>query len=246
MGMICGGEVADASYYAKVEKPFLLLPSTYETYCIRFYCRFKDDCLMIIGGDMASRSQLFSEIRSRSTYYQVNMDSLSSNSINFLDVTLFKGPRWSHTRRLDYSMYTKPNNQWAPLLRTSCHPVFVHDEWPKSRVGTIRKRFSCKSAAQKRVEHFSNLLFKLTGTSVDANHHHQASANTQKAVFSRLILPWRPQWVKARLGKVVRGFSCWKNSILQMSTDLDITNVGISWSLGGVHLIQRLHRHNDA
>ena len=64
MGMICGGEIADATFLTLVEKNFLILPETWAVFSIKFYARFKDDCLLILGGTPSTRAKLLQDLRS--------------------------------------------------------------------------------------------------------------------------------------------------------------------------------------
>ena len=48
MGMLPSSDIADATFYSMVEKPFILKTSTRRDYRILFYARFKDDGLIIM------------------------------------------------------------------------------------------------------------------------------------------------------------------------------------------------------
>jgi len=46
----------------------------------------------------------------------------SHHSINYLDVQIYKGPKFLSTRKLDISTYIKPINKQAYIHATSFHP----------------------------------------------------------------------------------------------------------------------------
>ncbi len=52
-------------------------------------------------------------------------EKISSNSIDFLDLTIFKGRRYFTEGTLDFKVYSKPNNQFLYTPFTSFHPRHV-------------------------------------------------------------------------------------------------------------------------
>jgi hypothetical protein len=49
----------------------------------------------------------------------------SDTSINYLDLTIFKGTRFNETGILDTKVYTKPTETYQYLHKTSSHPPHV-------------------------------------------------------------------------------------------------------------------------
>ena len=102
MGMMLSGDISDAALYWMAEKSFALDVQVQEKYSIYKYLRYKVDILLIIGGSSQSRREFFEEFKIRSNSFKIKIDEISSTSVEMLDITLFKGPRFASTGILDH------------------------------------------------------------------------------------------------------------------------------------------------
>ena len=88
-----------------------------------FLARYIDDIFMVWPGDQ-DLHQFMNALNSfhptlRFTY------EYSTSSINYLDVTIYKGERFNTTQLLDVKTYQKPQNLYQYLHYTSSHPQSV-------------------------------------------------------------------------------------------------------------------------
>ena len=130
-----------------------------------------------------------------------------------------------------------------PLGLTSYHPRFVHREWPKYQVQRTRVRCRSKLDVKAAFISFAKKLCSISGNLVDTEAQPKSILSSTQEVFSRLIIPWRLEWEKARLGSLLADLQALSNSVLRDAA-LDVTSVGVSWSLSGRHLVQRLVKSN--
>ncbi|CAG2241964.1 unnamed protein product [Mytilus edulis] len=85
---------------------------------------------------------------------------ISSESIQFLDITVFKGERWEKMQILDVKLYRKPTDNFQYLERTSTHPTSVFKGFITAEI--IRFRRSCNNLKDfnKEVQLFKSKLLK--------------------------------------------------------------------------------------
>lgn len=86
-----------------------------------FYGRDIDDILMIIDCTDHEASIISREFEAADPSKPIKA-TVSSQSVDYLDVTLFKGPGFRQTGKLDTKLYTKPSSSHLHLPRTSHHP----------------------------------------------------------------------------------------------------------------------------
>merc|ERR1711957_663068 len=77
-------------------------------------------------------------------------------SVDFLDIRLFKGPKWSRTGRLDFTTFRKKTALGIPLSDSSYHPPSVHSGWPSSLYNKINSRCSDRVLAAEAKLSFIN------------------------------------------------------------------------------------------
>ena len=82
------------------------------------YCRFIDDIFLIINGDSTIANQIIRELNSQHPNIQLT-GTISTSSVDFLDLTIFKGPRFTSDHKIDIKVYSKPNNQFLYVPFTS-------------------------------------------------------------------------------------------------------------------------------
>lgn len=83
--------------------------------------RYLDDVLLIWKGTQDQLHHLETLLSSRSPGIKYILEQ-SGNSVHFLDMTIFKGPRFLATGILDIKPYSKPTDPRIYLHYTSCHP----------------------------------------------------------------------------------------------------------------------------
>ena len=88
-------------------------------YNIRTYFRFKDDLLLVVGGNKSSRREWLGQFRSRATPFIIKVESVAAWSVDVLDITMFKGPGWRQTGRLDIKPFIKVSKLGIPLCSKS-------------------------------------------------------------------------------------------------------------------------------
>ena len=116
------------------EVSFLLCPEIRSTYNIKAYFRFKDDLFFIIGGDREIRRQFYDELKTRSGFFKLKWEAIHRTGVDFLDLHIFKGPRWHSTGVLDYYVKVKTSALGIMLSSSSAHHPSVHMTWPRARV----------------------------------------------------------------------------------------------------------------
>ena len=123
MGMSVAGDVADASFYAAAERPFILTPSVRRRFNVVAYARFKDDGAVILGGTRESRLHFWDEFRRHALHFVLKVERVSHSELQMLDLQFYKGPRHSVTGILDYKLYRKPTSIWRPPFTSQRSPL---------------------------------------------------------------------------------------------------------------------------
>ena len=86
-----------------------------------FYGRMIDDCIMILDCTDSELEFILKQFKEADPTEPVSVE-VSSKTIDFLDVTLYKGHQFKLTGKLDSKLYTKPSSSALHLPRTSHHP----------------------------------------------------------------------------------------------------------------------------
>lgn len=97
------------------------------------YLRYLDDIFLVWNHSRAELGDFFNTLNGVSPTIQLTME-VSSSSVDFLDTTVFKGPRFVSTGRLDTKVYFKPTHTHELLHRTSFHPQHTFPGLVKSQV----------------------------------------------------------------------------------------------------------------
>ena len=204
MGLECSGDVSDVTFYELAEKGFVLCEEFILLYNIEFYFRFRDDILVILGGDMDSRRGLFDEFKRRSKCFKLKVESISPSAAVMLDLNLFKGPRFAKSGILDVSMFSKSTAQGISLSCQSWHQPTVHTSWPYSRVAHY---FNCCSSRSTFRSAVLALFTKISSSCPDhpcladladsiASGSFRSSGVRQqricKSKVTRIVLPYHP------------------------------------------------------
>lgn len=98
-----------------------------------FYARFIDDIILIWLHGYEAFLDFFGIFNSTDPSIKFTYD-YNSNSIAFLDVRIYKGPRFSRNGILDTRLYFKPTDTHQLLHKSSFHPKHTFDSIVKSQV----------------------------------------------------------------------------------------------------------------
>ena len=104
MGLMCSGDVSDTAFHYMVEDAFITDAGVRRRYGVTFYGRIKDDIFIILDGIVHARQwgALVREMRVRSQFFKLKVESLTSVSAIILDVELKKDSEWRRTGRLSH------------------------------------------------------------------------------------------------------------------------------------------------
>ena len=119
-----------------------------------FYKRYIDDIFAVFSTESAADNyvSIFNSI-SPSIHLTAKANGMGAN---FLDVTLFKGNRFTSTNILDVTLYQKPINKYVYLLPTSFHAKSVFKSFI---LGELRRyRITCSD--DKNYNDSKDLFFK--------------------------------------------------------------------------------------
>jgi hypothetical protein len=238
MGLMISGEISDLAFYSMVESKFVLKAETKSKFDLIYYGRFKDDGLVILGGSPDSRREFFTEMKRFSRFFKIIVESVSDVSAVMLDVELFKGPQWSATGQLDSILYTKPTSQWIPLSVRSGHPESVHRSWPKGQLARFSRLCTRRADAELLKQRFIQELIAAGGRPPDLNR--SPPTRSSRTPSSYLVIPYRKEWATACIMAAIRRVRDRHLADLQQEGTGDYAEVGLSWSLGGLHLVHFL------
>ena len=83
--------------------------------------RFRDDGLILFSGKLEHLKILFEIANSEHELLKFTFE-YSDTSVNFLDVTIYKGNKFKSSNLLDTKSYSKKTESYQYLHRTSSHP----------------------------------------------------------------------------------------------------------------------------
>ena len=130
MGRLMSGEVSDTILYNYVEEPWAANRDVQLAHGVEFYGRYRDDVLIIARRGAALRTFFHGMSKRARGVYTIAFDNPSCQSIDYLDVTLFKHKNHLDGDSVSYKPYRKPTAVHVPLHRGSGHNPSVHDSWP--------------------------------------------------------------------------------------------------------------------
>lgn len=139
-GLLHSSEVSDASFLAMSEVTFALNLNICNKLGIRMYNRSRDDVLVISGPNDNLTQRFFDVLGIKSKFFKITVEGPELDSIDYLDLRIFKDSRFRHVSHFDYELYKKPTTIYMPFSVSSVHPPFVHCSWPLNNVQRIKKR----------------------------------------------------------------------------------------------------------
>ena len=231
MGMQHNSDVSDATFFRNVEEPFALRRDVQQRYDILFYGRVRDDGLGIMGGDAHSRRSFWAEFKRRSVEFKIKLDSISSSSVQMLDLEFFKGPIWRLSGRMDSRLFVKQTSVWKPLSVDSAHHVSVHMARPRGMVGRLFRRFSAISEARAYVRQFVARYKRVQCVEFGEINVAKSSGPFRDGKPSWLVVPYRHEG--GDISNALRSVQFPK----ALASRVDQQLARVAWSSGSKHLV---------
>ena len=100
---------------------------------IKFYKRFLDDGFLIFKGSKEELLEFLNRVNNHDESINITWD-ISAFSVNFCDVTVFKGNRFFHHNIFDTKLYVKPTDTHQLLHKSSYHSKHVFAAVVKSQL----------------------------------------------------------------------------------------------------------------
>ena len=123
--------------------------------------RYIDDILCIWPGSPESLETFVDQINSMHPTIKFTYEC-SRESVDFLDITIYKGNRFAHTNKLDVKPFFKKTNKFQYLEYSSAHPRRTFSSLVKGEM--IRLLRACsQEATYKSVQHKMELIFRDRG-----------------------------------------------------------------------------------
>ena len=154
MGNTASPEICDLRLHKHLEK---LLKDSTLTPKIVCHVRYRDDGFMIVNATKEEIHNFFTTANQAHDLLKLTYE-ISNQQATFLDTTVFKGPRFEHTKTLDIKTYTKPTETFQFLERSSNHPQHVFNGFIKGRMITFIRNNSQSDDLRQTVENFRSKL----------------------------------------------------------------------------------------
>ena len=121
MGSPCSPSLTDLRMFEIITAIFKKYPYRESIVLLSVY---RDDLFLLFNGE-ESKLRLFFEIANDIHPLLKFTFDISNSSLQFLDVTVFKGDRFKNSSILDLKLFRKPTENFQYLHRTSAHPASV-------------------------------------------------------------------------------------------------------------------------
>ena len=115
-----------------------------------------DDYFIALTGTEAEKLTVINSFRTADPNRPVTVER-SDSSVNYLDVTVYKGDRFRKTGRVDTKLFTKPTNTELHLPYSSFHPLSTFDS---ILYGQHQRSLIASSGIE---QHSATMLQKYTG-----------------------------------------------------------------------------------
>ena len=233
MGMIPSGDISDLVLFSCLEKNFILKPSNRREFGILFYCRFRDDILLIVNSSISSIRDLISNMNIHAAPFQLKLESMSSHKCQMLDLEITLCVRPSESFSLcSFGLYTKPTSIWQPLAIDSVHPKSIHKHWPIAQCQRIYSKFSCPIKGKRAVDKFKAQYAESFGINIA-----EKPGNGSRPIVSPtrwLVLKYHSSLVRVGFTSVVCS--------LVVPSWFPFKQIRTSWQLPNKHLIHLLRQ----
>ena len=162
MGTSCA--VVLACLFLGILEEKLLTPATLSILKIQLFRRFIDDGLIIAQGKSEDASGILMLLRSLDPNIRIT-DVVSDTTAIFLDVCIFKGPRFEETGILSSRVYQKEKNLFQYLPTHSAHPGKVFQNLIS---GELRRYLILSSDVTSFLDVASKFYFRLLRRGYDS------------------------------------------------------------------------------
>ena len=126
IGLAHSGEICDLDWSCVEQRVLASLPHDAIIIGLPFWGRLVDDYMMVMQGPIPVRMMIIEAFKAADPGRPLKF-SVSTESIDFLDVTVYKGDRFHQTGILDTKPYTKPSYTGMHLPYSSYHPRSTFD-----------------------------------------------------------------------------------------------------------------------
>ena len=140
IGLLHAGDMADACYYAMVEKTLIACEEHIACGIIRWF-RFRDDMLFVCSSNKGF-SKLKAKMEVLSDWFELKVEDFSQVKIRFLDLSIR-----CDQGRLEVEPFLKDPRLSRRLSRLSAHHISIHKAWPVAIMNRIQEISSGKEAA---------------------------------------------------------------------------------------------------
>ena len=115
--------------------------------------------------------------------------NVSSDTSNFLDLTLYKGSRFNYTHRFDLDVYQKPSNLFLFLPPSSSHPEHVFKGWIQGYLGRLRVNCTDDIIHHLRRQQFWDQLLNRGYAEVDLSNFFEYNPLRSTLIAQIKVLP---------------------------------------------------------
>lgn len=215
MGTPCAPEYANlflASFELSDEFPALS-----RTHGVLYYKRYIDD-VKAICRSKADWNKLLKHWNSVDPGQLKLTGECSDLSIDFLDLTIFKGPKFRRTHRFDFKLFVKPMNRFLYTPFSSYHTTLTKLGWIKGELIRIIRNSSDRGLyLHSRREFFHNLRARGYPHSFLIRAFTQTNYNSRPSIMSAsteakgsrqaplvITLTHRPEYIKTGVTKLLK------------------------------------------
>ena len=128
--------------------------------------KYRDDGIILFHGTVAEAKELFNIANLAHPLLKFEFE-LSDSHCTFLDLNIYKGPRFTETGHLDTKTHTKETECFAYLLRTSAHPPTCFRGFIKGELGRYRRNASDEATFNGKALSFKEKLLERKYTEVE-------------------------------------------------------------------------------
>ena len=126
IGLAHSGEICDLDWSLVEQKALSAIPPDQLAISLPFWGRLVDDYFMVLQGPVEYRLAILQAIKTADPDRPLKVHS-STETVDFLDVTIYKGCQFHETGILDTKPYTKPSFTGMHLHHSSHHPQSTFD-----------------------------------------------------------------------------------------------------------------------
>lgn len=126
------------------------------------YFRYIDDIIFCFEGTQQELEQYQTYMANYNPNVRLTFE-ISQESVNFLDITFYKGRRFNTSRILDHKVHFKPTDTHSLLHRNSCHPQHTFNGIIKSQILRFQRLCNNKHDFEKATKILFTHLTKYRG-----------------------------------------------------------------------------------